>query len=472
MLTYKDEIHEYVISHKTEIIDNLKELVKIPSVKSEATAGYPFGKECGRALEYTKALYEKNGFDTELFSESGYLLSCFGKGEHSLGIFAHSDVVPVSDDWTLTSPFEPVLRDGFLVGRGAYDDKAAVVTSLYAARIIKELGIPFNSRLVMFTGSNEESGMADIKSYVKEHTPPEFSLVADACFPLYRGDKGKMLVKAERKAPLGEFLSFVGGNSGTNVAEATAKLLYTKELYEYLKDKENENLSVSVAGGKIIISAKGIAKHTALPEGSLNAAAIIAEILSYCPYLSEQTRIISNFIFDVTSDFYGVNLGISNDDKDFGRLTFVNYIIEADNNGAELYFNSRYGASVDTEIMKEKLSSSFGEYGFEVQILDDSRAFIIPEDNPLLLSLMNVFEEYTGIKDKMYVNAGGTYARYLPLAAEIGVSTLGGVPTGIPVGHGGVHQADECISIDGLLSGIELTALMLLECDKNINRNE
>jgi acetylornithine deacetylase/succinyl-diaminopimelate desuccinylase-like protein len=40
----------------------------------------------------------------------------------------------------------------------------------------------------------------------------------------------------------------------------------------------------------------------------------------------------------------------------------------------------------------------------------------------------------------------------------------------MPAGHGGVHQPDECISVEGLLNAIELTTLILLECDKEINK--
>jgi acetylornithine deacetylase/succinyl-diaminopimelate desuccinylase-like protein len=36
----------------------------------------------------------------------------------------------------------------------------------------------------------------------------------------------------------------------------------------------------------------------------------------------------------------------------------------------------------------------------------------------------------------------------------------------MPQGHGGAHQSDEYINIDGFLQAIEITALMLLECDK------
>ena len=110
MLSYKEKICEYVIARKSEIVETLKELLRIPSVRGEAEEEAPFGKECARALEYTKALYEKYGFDTELDADGGYLLSYYGGGEKSLGLFSHADVVPASDDWTVTSPFEPLEK--------------------------------------------------------------------------------------------------------------------------------------------------------------------------------------------------------------------------------------------------------------------------------------------------------------------------------------------------------------------------
>ena len=161
MLSYSEKIKEYVSAHSIEIVEVLKELVRISSVRDEAMPGAPFGKECSDVLLCTEALYKKYGFECELDGEGGYLLSYFGKAEKSLGIFAHADVVPAGEGWTLTSPFEPKEVDGFLVGRGVMDDKAAIVASLFVARIINELSIPFNSRLLLFTGSSEESGMGE-----------------------------------------------------------------------------------------------------------------------------------------------------------------------------------------------------------------------------------------------------------------------------------------------------------------------
>ena len=36
----------------------------------------------------------------------------FNEKEKALDILAHLDVVPVSDEWTVTKPFEPIIKDG------------------------------------------------------------------------------------------------------------------------------------------------------------------------------------------------------------------------------------------------------------------------------------------------------------------------------------------------------------------------
>ena len=62
----QEKIRNYIQQHKGEIVDTLKELIRIPSVRGEAEENAPFGEECARVLEFTQRLYESNGFDTEL----------------------------------------------------------------------------------------------------------------------------------------------------------------------------------------------------------------------------------------------------------------------------------------------------------------------------------------------------------------------------------------------------------------------
>lgn len=470
MFSNKRKIREYINFHKSEIVEMLKALIRIPSVRAEADEGAPFGKECARALEYIKMLYKEHGFECELDSEGGYLLSCFGEGKKSLGIFAHSDVVPVGDGWTYASPFDPKDVDGFIVGRGSMDDKSGVLISLYAAKIIKELGIPFNSRLVMFTGSNEESGMGDIKSYLSKHKAPDFSIVPDTSFPLYRGNKGRIRFSLKSKHPLPEGVTISGGLGATVIGNAEACLPYSEKLFASLSKLNNERLSVENENGRIVLKAVGIPKHSALPEGSLSAAKILCEGLLATGFCFEKS-LIENLLA-MSSSHYGEIFGIEAEDCEFGKLTCVLTKISTDSDGVIIAdFNIRYGDSVTCEQVISKIEKKAEKIGFALSPnVDFSYPHALPDSNKFVRALSEVIKEYTGEDSvKTYVNAGGTYRQYLKNAVEIGTS-LWGPKRFMPAGHGGVHQPDECISVEGLLNAIELTTLMLLECDKEINK--
>ena len=55
-------------------------------------------------------------------------------------------------------PFEPVVKDGYLIGRGAQDNKGPAVAMLYVMRCIRELGLPAAHELCLFAGCDEERG--------------------------------------------------------------------------------------------------------------------------------------------------------------------------------------------------------------------------------------------------------------------------------------------------------------------------
>ena len=468
MLSYKERIHTYIVRNKDEIVNILKELVKIPSVRGEASPDAPFGKACAEVLEYTQMLYQENGFETELDKEGGYLLSYYGNEAKSLGLFAHADVVPVGDDWTCTKPFVPIEKDGFLIGRGVLDDKSAVVISLYCAKMLKELDIPFHSRLVCFTGANEESGMQDIKNYISKHKAPDFSLVCDTAFPLYHGNKGMLQFTAVCNESLESIKEISGSNvKGAITAKVEVKLDYTDELYADIKMYENENISVISENNEIIIKSYGVSKHTALPEGSVNAGYLVCELLKKCQHLAENDCKQIEFVSELLSHYYGETVGIENADPDFGKLTFANDMISVENGKIKLHFNLRFGACVDIVDLKEKIKDAFFEKGWDISFEREEPAHITDINHPMLQACLTAYTKFTGnINPAVYVNAGETYAMHLPCAAEIGTTLRGGTPNGLTQGHGGAHQPDECISIDGMLEALELTMLMLLECDK------
>src|SRR3712207_8572820 len=80
-------------------------MIRVPSVKSEALPGKPFGEGPANALHAFLEYAEKLGFHTENFDNyAGHI--DMGEGEETLGILAHVDVVPVGEGWTY-----PPFRD-------------------------------------------------------------------------------------------------------------------------------------------------------------------------------------------------------------------------------------------------------------------------------------------------------------------------------------------------------------------------
>ena len=452
----KDRIKEFVSHHREEIVRDLLELVKIPSVSTDKAA-------CEEMLCHTRALYEAHGFKTE--KREKYLLAYYGEGKKQIGLFAHGDVVEGGKGWTLTSPFEPEIHNGFIVGRGAWDDKSAVVISLYTMLAMKELQIPMSSQLMCYTGACEENGMDDIISYVRENIAPTFSFVLDAGFPVYYGDKGKSWVRAHSRHTLSD-IKDIGGGKMINIVlgNASARLRYSEALFGELREKEGITLEKS--GDEIIVSAKGNSTHAAAPRDSVNGAWIIANVLKDVSALDEGDRRLMASVAHVLKSPFGDTVGIENDDSEFGCLTMANGIMGVEDGILSFTLDLRYGKAVKTDKMLSTLENALDKLGFDLEIISKDDAYAIDKDNEYLKSYLRAYSEYTGEENPpMHINAGSTYAKRIGNACEVGMTHRGGW-LDLPKGHGHAHEPNECISIDGLCNALEIIIYAISEALK------
>ena len=444
MNNYKERIRAYIEAHLSEMVEALKELVAIPSVAGAPAPGAPYGKDCADLLLAVKTLYEKYGFEANLYDEDGYLLTEFGNGEHSIGMFAHGDVVPPGDGWLYAAPFCLVEKHGCLFGRGALDNKVAIINSLFCARIIRDLNIPVKSRLVLFTGSNEETGMRDVMAYRQKHVAPDFSFVCDAGFPLYRGDKGILRFTVTQREPMITVTDICGGEA-FNIIVGNARAVVNGEALE----------------------AKGISAHAAVPDGAINAVGVLSEKLLERADVAEQDKDALRLICSLTQTCHGDPIGIAVEDPDFGPLTLANGIVTMTDGRITLGFDMRYGLAVDIDSVIGKIKAFFYKYGWDMTVVYDTRPFALSEEDPCLRACLDAYHAFTGnYGARPRINAGGTYAKHLPRAIEIGTTAKYGVALPMPAGHGSSHQPDEFIRIDGIEEGLEITMQMILACDK------
>ncbi|MGN1181538.1 MAG: hypothetical protein ACI4SR_00915 [Faecalibacillus sp.] len=108
-----------------DMLENLDNLIKIPSVISRQEKDAPFGINCQKALNYILNLGNQFGF--KIHNYDGYAGTIeYGEGNESVGIFTHLDVVPAGEGWT-KELFHLTLEDHFLFGRGIIDNKGPAI---------------------------------------------------------------------------------------------------------------------------------------------------------------------------------------------------------------------------------------------------------------------------------------------------------------------------------------------------------
>ena len=222
-MTVQEKIHEYLSVHRDEMVEDIKTLIKVDSARAEALPGKPYGEGAAEALHAGLSLFEKHGFLGKNWDNYAIDTVINGK-ELGLDILAHLDVVPGGDGWTKTTPFEPIVEDGKMYGRGTSDDKGPAVAALYAMKAVRDLGFELDKDVRLILGSDEECGSSDIAYYFGKNTHAPMTISPDADFPLVFLEKGSLHTTFTAEVSLEEGLPRVrSAVSGIKVNVVPAK---------------------------------------------------------------------------------------------------------------------------------------------------------------------------------------------------------------------------------------------------------
>lgn len=462
----------WINQNKESILNKWIGLAEIPSIKACGTKDAPFGESCKKALEKATSYFKEESFECKLSRKSTYSLCTYGDGIGKIGIFSHSDVVPVGDDWIYTKPFEPVIIENTLIGRGVEDNKAGIMAAYCVFMFLKQNNIKLKNKLELFIGSDEECGMEDLKDYIEEEDMPEVSLVPDADFPCSVGEKGICHLMTESEKAFDSIISINGGQAYNIVLDSVEAIIpFCDKTEDELKEKISlmQKASYTKDDKHIKLLIKGVAKHASIPEGSVNAAELLFELLTDCSFVSKNDKAILAGAKKLIGCYYGKGLGISHDDLIFGKTTCVNGICITHGNKLRLSFDIRYGCSVDGLGLESIASDRLSENSFKVLEKDNRPGFYI-EDDTYPSVFEGIYESLTGERLKKTTMAGGTYARRLKNAFSIGTSVIikdRKAPVfNMPDGHGGAHQCDECIDIEGFFVAVKILLNYILACDE------
>ena len=156
-----------------EIVPTLSEYIRIPNKSPAFDPAWDANGHMDRAVEMFAAwareklkAFEKATLTVARLPGRTPLIfiEVPGRGPGTVLMYGHLDKQPEMAGWT-TGPWEPVIKDGRLYGRGGADDGYALFAALSALLALKEQGIA-HARTVIIIEASEESGSPDLPAYI------------------------------------------------------------------------------------------------------------------------------------------------------------------------------------------------------------------------------------------------------------------------------------------------------------------
>ena len=432
------------------ILAFLRRLMKINTERAAPCEGAPFGEGCAAALASVLNECERRGFETHRVNDM-IAWAEVGSTGPLVAFPIHLDVVKAGEGWSY-DPYAATIDDGVLYGRGAMDNKvsAAILIELLGEYEPSEL--PCRLRLIF--GTDEESGMQDMRAYLEEGgEQPVMGFVPDAAFPVIRGEKAQM--RLGLRCESSNLKGFVL-NAGTmvNVVPSAAEAILAEPFASQIDiEKLPEQIVAEQVAEGLKLVASGRSSHGSQPERGDNAAARLLSCLAgaYTKVagVGELLGLVDKLL---CRDINGSALGIYRDDEVFGGSTMNLGIVHIDEQGVTAELDIRYGRGIDAEGILQAVSASFGD-SWSCEVLGGKPVHLVDEGDACVQVLLDAYEQVTGKPGTCSVMGGGTYASLLPALVAFGPK--------FPETHCGAHGVDEHIALDDIKRATEVYRLAI-----------
>ena len=147
---------------------------------------------------------EKVGFDKVEIDPMGNVLGYMGGGRTLIGYDAHIDTVGLGElsNWKF-DPYEGYENDTEIGGRGTSDQLGGIVSAVYGAKVMKDLGLLSDKYRVLVTGTVQEEDCDGLCwQYIinEDKVRPEFVVSTEPTDGgIYRGQRGRMEIRVDVK---------------------------------------------------------------------------------------------------------------------------------------------------------------------------------------------------------------------------------------------------------------------------------
>jgi len=228
-------VKQYIESNKQRFLDELFELLRIPSVSADSR----HKGDVRKAAEYLKEKLSAAGADrVELCETAGhpiiYAEKIINPSLPTIVVYGHYDVQPPDplDLWN-SPPFEPIIKDDKIYARGSCDDKGQVFMHVKAFEAMMKLNtLPCNVKFMI--EGEEEVGSSHLETFVKENKEKlkgDIILISDTSMisldhpSITAGLRGLSYVEVEVTGPNRDLHSGVYGGAVANPVNVLSKMI-------------------------------------------------------------------------------------------------------------------------------------------------------------------------------------------------------------------------------------------------------
>ncbi len=235
------DIKNYITQHKDRFVNELIDLLKIPSISADSA----YKPHMLKTAEAVKKALEKAGCDqVEICPTAGYPIvygeKIIDPNLPTVLVYGHYDVQPADpiELWT-SPPFEPVIKktdthpEGAIFARGACDDKGQMYMHVKAMEYMTQTGnLPCNVKFMI--EGEEEVGSINLGVFVKENREKlkndvilisDTGMIANDIPSITTGLRGLSYVEVEVTGPNRDLHSGLYGGAVANPINVLTKMI-------------------------------------------------------------------------------------------------------------------------------------------------------------------------------------------------------------------------------------------------------
>ena len=445
-----NEIDKYVKTHEQRFLDELFELIRIPSISS-----LPEHKpDMYRAAEKWKDLLLAAGADkAEVIETDGnpvtYGEKIIDKNAPTVLVYAHMDVMPVDpvELWK-TKPFEPVVKDGRIWARGADDDKGQSFMHAKAFEYLVQSGT-LGCNVKFLIEGEEEVGSPNLPKFCKKHKKmlqadvilvSDTSMIAPDVPSITTGLRGLAYWQVEVTGPNVDLHSGLFGGAVANPINALAKMI------AQTMDDEGRILIPGFYDDVVEVSKKerNMMAKAPFSVSDYKKALGVKELFGEKGYsTNERTGIRPTFdVCGIWGGYTGEGAKTVLPSKAYAKISTRLVPNQDHNKIAKLFV--KYFESIAPKSVKVK-----------VEYLHGGPSYVCPIDLPAYRAAEKAYSEVYG-KEPVPVRSGGSIPIIATFEEILGIKS---VLMGFGLGSDAIHSPNENFPLEQFYNGIRTIPL-------------